>query len=43
LGGKVWTGFFWLRTETSGGLWRTRQWTFGFNTMRGNSLLGEWL
>jgi hypothetical protein len=25
LGGKVWTGFFWLRTETSGGLWRTRQ------------------
>jgi hypothetical protein len=33
-GGKMWTGFIWLRIETSGGLLWTRQWTFKFHKRR---------
>jgi hypothetical protein len=32
-----WTGLIWLRIETSGWLLWTRQWTFGFHKMLGNS------
>jgi hypothetical protein len=28
--GRVWTGFFWLRMWTSGGLLYTQIWMFGF-------------
>jgi hypothetical protein len=41
--GKLWTGFNWLRTGTSGGLMWTRQWTFGFHKRRGISWVAEWL
>jgi hypothetical protein len=33
----VWTGLIWLRIGTSGGLFWTRQWTFGFHEMVGGS------
>jgi len=33
-GGKVWTGCMWLRRGSSGGLFWTRKWTFGFPKRR---------
>jgi hypothetical protein len=35
--GVVWTGLFWLRRVTSGGLLWTWLWTFGFRKMLGSS------
>jgi hypothetical protein len=40
-GEKGWTGIIWLRTQTSGGLFSTRQWPFVVHTMRGISSLAE--
>jgi hypothetical protein len=39
--GKVWTGFIWLMTETSGTLLWTWDWTSRFHKMLGISWLGE--
>jgi hypothetical protein len=33
----IWTGVFWLRIGTSGGVLWARQWTFGFHKMVGSS------
>jgi hypothetical protein len=41
MGGKVWTGFIWLRIGTVGwSLW-TLKWTFGFHKTQGTSWLAE--
>jgi len=43
LGGKMWTGFIWLRLRICGVPMRTRQWTLGFHKRQGISRLAEWL
>jgi hypothetical protein len=37
----VWNGLIWLKLGTSEELLWTRQWTFGFHTMLGNSWVAE--